>query len=135
MLTSWEMLIEMDVIQTIRDQLLRCKSKTGYNNKTLTLKNIANDLKKIFHKNKRTSSHFDFEMKFKKCEFRISWKDPSVEDRALSEFRDILLGFWTSYDNIDADMQNDICKVFYKKLPKNNKFTDNFMAKTKRKTK
>ena len=66
------------------------------------------------------------------CKFRISWKDPSVEDRALSEFRDILLGFWTSYDNIDADMQNDICKAFYKKLPKNNKFTDNFMAKTKR---
>ena len=32
-------------------------------------------------------------------------------------------------------MQNDICKAFYKKLPKNNKFTDSFMAKTKRKTK
>ena len=32
-------------------------------------------------------------------------------------------------------MQNDICKAFYKKLPMNNKFTDNFMAKTKRKTK
>ena len=74
-------------------------------------------------------------MKLKNCKFRISWKDPSVEDRALSEFRDILLGFWTSYDAIDADMQNDICKAFYKKLPKNNKFTDNFMAKTKRKTK
>lgn len=75
------------------------------------------------------------EMKLKNCKFRISWKDPSVEDRALSEFRDILLGFWTSYDAIDADMQNDICKAFYKKLPKNNEFTDNFMAKTKRKTK
>ena len=76
MLTSWEMLIEMDAIQTIRDQLLRCKSATGYstktclawptvNGKTLTLKKIANDLRKIFDKNKRTSSHFDFEMKSK----------------------------------------------------------------------
>ena len=60
-LTSWIMLIEMDTIQTIRDQLLRCKSETSYNtktclgwptvdSKTLTLKNIANDLKFFFTK-------------------------------------------------------------------------------------
>ena len=34
MLTRWEMLLEMDAIQTIRGQLLRCKSETGYNTKT-----------------------------------------------------------------------------------------------------
>ena len=144
--TRWDMLIEADAVQTIRDQLLRCRSETGYSVKTslgwpkidgkwLTLKQIANDLKKIFYNNKRTTSHFDFEMKLKNCPFKISWRDPSVEDEALAEFRDIILGFWTSYDNIDADIQNDICKAFYKKLPKNNKFTDNFMAKTKQKTK
>ena len=53
---------------------------------------------------------------------------------AIVRLRDILFGYYGSYDDIPAERQHEICKIIYKKLPLDNKFTDNFMNITKDKT-
>jgi hypothetical protein len=97
----------------------------------LTLKEMAEDLKTIYFINRRTQSTYDFDLKLRKFQFKFSWLNGALEHTSIAAFRDIILGFYNKYDNIDTDRQDDICKIFYKKLPPGNKFTENFMDLTK----
>ena len=139
---TWDSVIETDALQTIRDGLLQQRKLVEYsitntetwpiiNGNNLSLKQVAEDLKKIYFADRRTDSTFDFDQKLRQYRFAFSWETPSVEMASIANFRDIILAFFTTYDAIDTDKQNDICKIFYKKLPQDNKFTEIFMERTK----
>ena len=61
----------------------------------------------------------------------FSWADENIEDRSINEFQNLIKDYCGEYSEIDADRQDEICKMFYKKLPAGNLFTYNFMDKTK----
>ena len=139
---GWQSLIEDEALDTIRDGLLQNTKLVGYTpaqcmawpelpDGELTLKEMAEDLKTIYFINRRTQSTYDFDLKLRRFQFKFSWLNGALEHTSIAAFRDIILGFYNKYDNIDSDRQDDICKIFYKKLPPGNKFTENFMDLTK----
>ena len=77
-------LIEQEALPIIRDCLLQNRKETGYNikqcndwpildNTPLSLQGIADDLKKIYYKDKRTISTYKVEQELKKYKFKFSW--------------------------------------------------------------
>ena len=109
-----------------------CKAWPELPSGTPTLQEITEDLKKIYYDNKRTLTTFKLDLSLKNFQFEFCWQDESLEDASIAQFRDIILGHYSEYSLIDSTTHDDMCKIFYKKLPINNKFTDNFMAQTKK---
>ena len=77
-------LIEQEALPIIRDCSLQNRKETGYNikqsndwpildNTPLSLQGIADDLKKIYYKDKRTISPYKVEQELKKYKFKFSW--------------------------------------------------------------
>ena len=141
--SKWDEVIEKEARLSIQDRLVKHMRETGYTRAeckawpelpsgTLTLQEIAEDLKKIYYDNKRTLTTFELDLSLKNFQFEFCWQDESLEDASIAQFQDIILGHYSEYSLIDSTTHNDMCKIFYKKLPINTKFTDNFMAQTKK---
>ena len=61
--------------------------------------------------------------------------DAKQESISINSFRKLVVTHCGDLNSIDKQRQHDICKLFYKKLPPDNKFADNFMAITNERSK
>ena len=77
---------------------------------------MATDLKKLFFSDRATESTYDLDLSLKNWQMKIKWQNSNVELAAIARLRDILFGYYRSYDNIPADRQHKICEIIYTKL-------------------
>lgn len=63
--------------------------------------------------------------------FRFSNEDNRVGTKSCREFLQILKNYYGLNESIPAVRQDDICKIFYKKLPSNNNIATKFLSITK----
>ena len=72
----------------------------------------------------------DFIMYFN---FGFSLKDRKFEEQSATNFKKLLVDHYGCINDIDHDVQFNICKLLYKKFPKHSEISDHFTEKTKEK--
>ena len=141
--TNYRLLIEEEALDSIRLSMIQYMEQLKYsvkmcrkwpllgkNGVQMSVYKIACDLKTMYCDDNRGTEGI-VDKKLRLYVFEFAWDDNNVERRSISELEDIIKKHYITYDLIDKERQDVICKQFYKKLPAVSNFTDMFMEKTR----
>ena len=96
-------------------------------NSRYTLRQMSETLIKVFGQEENPLTIYDLDKSLKEFTFKFSFKEKMKEANSWKEFFDLLKSFYGYVETNPQDRQDEICKVFYKKLPLvDNDFTRRF---------
>lgn len=97
-----------------------------------TLRQMATTIVRLFGQEENPLTVYDFDKNLKQFAFKFSFKNSMIEAKSWRELFTLLNSFYGDYETIPPERQDELCKVFYKKLPPvDNDFTRRFEELTK----